>query len=315
MIYGMMYGGVILAAMLLDRLGEPPNRLHPTAWMGSLMAILIPYRQTKLWGILLVVLCCGMVGIPTIVLWWLAPTLWGVPLVVCWLASIPLLKSAISVRGMERHAMAVYSSVLCGDGRAAAQLSCIVKRNTTKMSTAQVCSGAIESTAENTVDGITGPLFYMGLAGLPAALIYRTINTADSMAGYRSAMFAQVGWFGARCDTILNWLPARATGYVMVLAAAISGHDWRAAHHIMRRDAGLPESANSGYTMAAMAGALGVRLEKPSHYTIGDGRDPELKDIPRAIRIMKCTAWLFAGITVLLATTIHVLVGAYNGLF
>lgn len=312
-----MAGGAVLAAILLDRLGDPPNRFHPTAWMGTLIAVLVPRRQTKRWGVAVVVSCCGLAAASALALWWAAPAAWpgGVGLAIYWAASVPLLKSTISVRGMERHAMAVYSSIMDGDGRAAGRLACIVKRSTAGMDTVQICSGAIESTAENTVDGITGPLFYAGAAGLPGALIYRTVNTTDSMAGYRSAMFKRVGWFGARCDTILNWIPARATGHMMVLAAAMTGHDWRGAYHTMRRDAGLPESANSGYTMAAMAGALGVRLEKPSHYTLGDGRDPGPEDIPAAVRIMKCTAWLFAGAAASMAAAVSVVAGVvYGGL-
>ena len=101
----------------------------------------------------------------------------------------------------------------------------------------------------------------------------------------------------------------------MVLAAAMTGHDWRGAYRTMRRDAGLPDSANSGYTMAAMAGALGVRLEKPFHYVLGDGRDPGPEDIPTAVRIMKCTAWLFAGAAAALAAAVSVLAGVvYGGL-
>ena len=306
-------GGAVLAAVLLDRLGDPPNRFHPTAWMGSLVAVLIPRHGTRRWGVAVVALCCGLAASSTVSLWLVAD--WSGP-ILYWAAAVPLLKSTISVRGMEKHAMAVYRSVVSGDGRAAGRLACIVKRNTAGMSAPQICSGAIESTAENTVDGITGSLFYMGLAGLPGALVYRTVNTIDSMAGYRSAMFAQVGWFGATCDTVLNHIPARLTGHVMVLAAAVAGYDWREARRIMKRDGARTDSANSGYPMAAMAGALNVRLEKPSHYTLGDGRDPEPEDIRAAVRMMRCTAWLFAGMAAAMATITYVLAGVmFGGLF
>ena len=314
-------GGAILAAVLLDRLGDPANRFHPTAWMGSLVAVLIPRHRTRGWGVVVVLLCCGLAASSAVLLWWTAAywmtAYW--PMIgpaVYWAATIPLLKSTISVRGMERHAMAVYHSIVSGDGRAAGRLACIVKRRTVGMSASQICSGTVESTAENTLDGITGSLFWMGLAGLPGALVYRTVSTLDSMAGYRSAMFSQVGWFGATCDTALNLVPARLTGYVMVAAAAVSGYDWRGACRTMRRDGARTDSANSGYPMAAMAGALGVRLEKPSHYTLGDGRDPAPEDIPAAVRIMRCTAWLFAGMAAGVAAVVHVLAGVvYGGLF
>ena len=308
-------GSAVLAAMLLDMLGDPPNRFHPTVWMGRLAAALIPRRPTRGWGVVVVVWCCSLAAASALAIWWTIPAAWpGVAgLAINWAVTVVLLKSTLSVRGMERHAMAIYCSIVSGDGRAAEQLAHIVKRNTAGMSTSQICSGTIESTAENTVDGITGSLFYMGLAGLPGALIYRTVSTLDSMAGYRSQMFARVGWFGAMCDTILNHVPARVTGYVMVLAAAIHRYDWRGAYHTMQRDATRPDSANSGYTMAAMAGALGVRLQKPLHYALGDGRDPRPEDIQAAIRIMRCTAWLFAGMAAGMATAVYILAGVVHG--
>lgn len=307
-------GGIILIAMLLDRLGDPPNRYHPTAWMGSLVAVMIPVRRSRLWGVAVVVICCGLAALLPLALWWTVSSFWVgiVGVVIYGIIAIPILKSTISLHGMEKHAAAIHTSILNEDGRAAGHLACIVKRSTSGMSTSQICSGTVESISENTVDGITGPLLYAGLAGLPGALVYRTINTIDSMAGYRSEFFGQVGWFGAMCDTVLNWIPARVTGYVMVLAAAITRHDWRGAYRIMRQDAGLPESANSGYPMAAMAGALNIRLEKPLHYTLGEGRDPVPDDIIAAVRIMKCTVWLFAA----LAAAVPILVGVvYGGLF
>lgn len=310
--------GAILAAILLDRLGEPPNRFHPTAWVGAIVAALIPIRRTKSWGAAVVALCCVLVAVPALAMYWALLTYWpgAVGIMVYWAATVPILKSTISVRGMETHAMAVYRSVSAGDGGAAGRLACIAKRNTVGMSATQICSGAIESTAENTVDGVTGALFYAGLAGLPGALVYRTVSTIDSMAGYRSAMFRDVGWFGACCETVLSWAPARITGYTMVASAAILGYDWRGAYRAVRRDAGKADSANSGYAMAATAGALGIRLEKPRHYTLGDGGDPTPDDIPRAIRMMKCTAWLFAGIACVMAAAVSVLAGAaYGGLF
>ena len=127
-----------------------------------------------------------------------------------------------------------------------------------------------DSVSENTVDGVTGPLFYFGLFGLPGAFAHRTASTLDSMVGYRTWMFRDLGWFAARCDTALNYAPARLTALCMVAAAALVPRaDWRAAYRVMARDASAPDSVNSGYPMAAMAGALGARLEKEGSYCLG----------------------------------------------
>lgn len=308
----------ILAAMLLDRLGEPPNRFHPTAWMGSVVAALIPVYSTTWWGVITTIACCALAAVPALLMYWVLPAAWpgGVGIMIYWALTIPLLKSALSMRGMEEHAMAIYYSLNANDGGAAGRLACIVKRKTAGMNATQICSGTIESIAENTVDGITGTLFYTGLAGLPGALVYRTVSTIDSMAGYRSEIFRDVGRFGAGCDTLLNWIPARMTGYVMVASAVILRYDWQNAYRAVRRDAKKADSVNSGYAMAATAGALGVRLAKPHHYALGDGRDPRPDDIQRAIRMMKCTVWLFVGAACIMAAIMSILAGViYDGLF
>lgn len=318
--------GIMLAAIIVDRVfGDPPDRYHPTAWAGRMIARIIPAfggrtgAPRRLWGVVVVIVSCAAVAglaqlallvivLPNIAVMSSWSSLhWAVVYGVAWTSVIGsyavmvlLLKSTIAIRGMERHAMAVSARLEEDDIRGAGgRLASIVKRDTTKMSRKQICSGVIESVAENTVDGVTGPLFYYGAFGLPGALIYRTVNTIDSMAGYRSEIFRDVGWFGAKCDTVLNWIPSRLTGRIMALAASILGYDGAGARRTILRDAGRPESPNAGHTMAAMAGALGVTLEKPHHYTIGGGRDPEARDIAGAVRIMKCTVWLFAGLVCL----------------
>lgn len=286
--------GIILGAILLDiTLGDPPNRYHPTAWVGRIVAVMIPYKRQKSWGVLVVITSCSLVATSAVALMYVAELLMPFLSIII---SILILKSTISIRGMERHANTIHNHVMSNDTRARVALACIVKRNTTNLSPSQICSGTIESVAENTVDGTTSPLFYMGFFGVMGALVYRTINTIDSMAGYRSEMFAKVGWFGANCDTILGWVPARITAYVMVLSAFILRYDYKGAYRAIRRDHKKPESLNSGYAMSAMAGALNITLEKPDQYTLGSGREAYAKDIKDSIRIMKCTSYIFGGI-------------------
>ena len=112
----------------------------------------------------------------------------------------------------------------------------IVKRNTKHLDKNHISSAVLESVSENTVDGITGPLFYYAIFGLPGAFVYRAINTIDSMVGYKTSLFRNIGWFGANCDTILNYIPSRLTGLVMILSALILGYNWKESFYIMRRD-------------------------------------------------------------------------------
>jgi len=199
---------------------------------------------------------------------------------------------------MESHAkiiMQALSKDNLDDART--RLSMIVKRNTKNLDKQHIISGTLESIGENIVDGITGPLFYFAIFGLAGAFVYRTVNTIDSMIGYKTEQFRNVGWFGANCDKMLNYLPARITSLVMILAAMILKADWRHSLEIMRRDSSKTESPNAGYPMATLAGALGVRFEKVDHYILGDGNS-ELTEVhfKSAISIMKLTAILFCAI-------------------
>ena len=209
-----------------------------------------------------------------------------------------LLKTTIAIRGMERHAFAVIHSIEQDDIESARDnLSMIVKRNTKNLDRNHVFSGVLESVSENTVDGVTGPLFYFAIFGLPGAFVYRTINTIDSMIGYKNDIFSNLGWFGANCDKVLNYLPARITGFIMILGAMILRIDWKACYKIMLRDGTNTQSPNAGYPMAALAGALGTKFEKMNHYTIGQGNIELTKDHVRtAISLMKITSILFCGI-------------------
>jgi adenosylcobinamide-phosphate synthase len=172
----------------------------------------------------------------------------------------------------------------------------LVKRNTGDLDRGHIASGVLETTSENIVDGITGPIFYYAVFGLAGAFVYRTVNTIDSMMGYRNDMFANLGWFGANCDKVLNYIPSRITSYLLVAAAFLAGADWRQSLSVLRRDGGKTPSPNAGYPMAAMAGALGVRFEKIGHYALGNGKEPSVEQFGMAIRLVKITSALFCGV-------------------
>jgi len=239
---------IVTFALLLDFLvGDPKTKYHPTAWIGKLIASLVPFtksnsiRKELIGGILLVsvivVTVCTVLVVLDIGISLL--TIDIVSLIVSIAVGSILLKTTIAIRGMQKHALAVVDAVEKGDlGSARNHLSMIVKRDTKNLDKNHILSGVLESVSENTVDGITGPLFYYAIFGLPGAFVYRAINTVDSMIGYKTTLFKNVGWFGAKCDTVLNYAPSRLTGLVMIPGALTLGYNWKDSLYIMRRDSG-----------------------------------------------------------------------------
>jgi len=303
---------IIILTFIIDRkFGEPKNKLHPTAWVGSiilkLVNIIINYNKyEKFLGIALTIsvviivlsVLYTIMGLVTLLANYTALDYVFYAFLIIFISM--LLKTTISINGMEKHAILIMDALDNNNyNDARKKLSLIVSRNTIKLDKNHIISGVLESMSENTVDGITGPLFYFMLFGIKAAFVYRTINTIDSMIGYKNTTFKNIGWFGANCDTFLNYLPSRLTAYVIILCALILGYNWRNSIKIMKRDNMKTESYNSGYPMAALAGALQVKLEKIDHYIIGDGSiNLTTKIIKSAIQIMKLTPIVFCSILI-----------------
>jgi len=305
----MILEGIVIVgfALLLDFLiGDPKTKYHPTAWIGKLIAVLVPFTRNNspkkelFGGILIVFAVVAIVSILLVALDFGISllTIDIVSLVVSIAVSSILLKTTIAIRGMQKHALAVVDALEKDDlDSARNHLSMIVKRNTKHLDKNHISSAVLESVSENTVDGITGPLFYYAIFGLPGAFVYRAINTIDSMVGYKTSLFRNIGWFGANCDTILNYIPSRLTGLVMILSALILGYNWKESFYIMRRDGKKLESPNAGFPIAALAGALGTKLEKINYYAVGDGNIEFTKShIISAIRLMKVSSILFCGL-------------------
>ena len=305
----MILEGIVIVgfALLLDFLiGDPKTKYHPTAWIGKLIAVLVPFSRNNspkkelFGGILIVFVVVTIVSTLLVVLDFGISllTIDVISLVVSIVVGSILLKTTIAIRGMQKHALAVVDALEKDDlDSARNHLSMIVKRNTKHLDKNHISSAVLESVSENTVDGITGPLFYYAIFGLPGAFVYRAINTIDSMVGYKTSLFRNIGWFGANCDTILNYIPSRLTGLVMILSALILGYNWKESFYIMRRDGKKLESPNAGFPIAALAGALGTKLEKINYYAVGDGNIEFTKShIISAIRLMKVSSILFCGL-------------------
>ncbi|MHB8776446.1 MAG: cobalamin biosynthesis protein [Anaerolineales bacterium] len=288
-------------ALLFDIiLGDPPNRFHPTAWMGSLIRWLMRFRPRGNW------LIEFMFGFFIILIGFALTT--GIGLVITLLANrLPVwigillqafaLKLTLSLCGLDRAAKDVQFALETGNLSEARRLLAwhLVSRDTSQLNESQVAAAAVESVAENASDGIVAPLFFYVMGGLPAALAYRFINTADSMLGYRDAEREWLGKFPARFDDVLNFIPARLTGLFIMLSALICGANPGQVWRIMRRDARGTASPNAGVPMSAMAGALNTELEKVGHYILGKGlHSPSVIDLVRARRLLYCSVGLAA---------------------
>lgn len=311
---------VVVFALAIDfTLGDPRSKYHPTAWIGKFIASITPIAKNqsitieKLGGVCIVV-AVAITIVTLLILLDVGINLISVDyiiLIVSIIIGSILLKTTIAIRGMEHHALAVSKALKYNDLESARNnLAMIVKRNTKNLDKNHIISGVLESISENTVDGITGPLFYFGLFGLPGAFVYRVINTIDSMIGYKNSIFRNIGWFGAACDSILNYIPSRLTGLVMILATAILKNDWKNSYHIMMKDGTKTESPNAGIPMAALAGALGTKFEKLEHYTLGNGNsDLTQEHIHVAISIMKISSILFCVIVTIPIITLLSYIG------
>jgi adenosylcobinamide-phosphate synthase len=301
---------VLLGALAFDLLvGEPPTKLHPVVWMGALIDAFERHqpadakaRQT--WGAQLVVLGCAL----SFGLTWLA--LRGLARLspIAWLiGAMVLLKTTFAVGQLGRQALKVKRALDTGEiGAARAEAQCLVSRRVATLTPRQVMSATIESVAENTLDSIVAPLFWFLLLGVPGAMAYRFVNTADAMIGYHGE-YEYLGKAAARVDDLANWIPARLAAVLLVAGSWLAGLRTERAWQLAQRDHANTESPNAGWMMAVAAGALAVPLEKAGHYHLGDDSPRNL--IPRKITgsvvlMSAATALAVAAIAILQAFTV-----------
>ncbi|HEY7654559.1 MAG TPA: adenosylcobinamide-phosphate synthase CbiB [Methylomirabilota bacterium] len=296
---------VLALAVALDLVvGDPPNRWHPVAWIGRLVALgrrLAPRSPDDLaiHGSFLILIVAGTAAGGALVAHALLASLPGIaaPLAQAW-----LLKCSLSLRGLLGAVEVVRGHLVADDleGARRAVGYHLVSRETADLDRGAVASAAVESLAENLTDGFVTPVvFYVvgalvgGVgAGLALAWAYRAVNTADAMIGYRRDELEYLGRATARADDLLNYLPARLAAAALVAGAWLARRSAAGAARAWRRDGGRTESPNAGQTMAAMAGALGVSLEKAGHYRLGEGPPPDPEAIDVAMQVERWAAAL-----------------------
>ena len=281
----------LLFAVALDlAIRELPNSAHPVVWMGRLTAWLegIGPSSGSRWPALL----WGMV-IATVVPSTVAMSAWTMANVLRELSSILyvagcalLLSTTFAVRALAVAAEGVQEAMESKSiGQARHGLRSLVSRDTRTLSRPLVAAAAIESVAENTTDSFIGPWLAFALLGLPGAFIYRAINTLDSMIGYKGK-YEHLGKGSALLDDFVNLIPARLSAALIISTGALNGPSAGSALAWAWRGRRLTASPNAGWTIGAMSGRLGVALEKPGHYRIGDGMpDPSASHVGAAIRV------------------------------
>ena len=293
---------VLVLALAIDRLlGEPPDRLHPTVYLGYVISLLMRRLPRNLTGGMLLLL------IPTVLssaaAYALLAFLHGAGGV---LAAGVLLKLTVSWRGLRVYITRVKHALEAGDlQRARSLLRYVVSRNPSQLENAEVCSACVESAAENTTDAVASPLFYFTLfslhsveLGVAAAVAYRAVNTLDAMVGYHK--YGNFGAPSARLDDLLNYPVARLLAPFLLLASHLSGADAKSAVSSLRRFWQVPQSPNAGIPMSIISGALRVRLIKPGHYEIGFfERLPEMEDIEATLKIVDVALLLYVGVLML----------------
>jgi adenosylcobinamide-phosphate synthase len=257
------------------------------------------YCDARLAGVLTVVLSLSCVVAVTAMLLLAAM---AVHPAVYHITSVFILYTCFATRDLARHGRQVYQALAVDDIELArTRVGLIVGRDTADLDASGVVRAGVESVAESLVDGVTAPLFYAFLGGPIGAMLYKAVNTADSMFGYKNDQYLDFGRASAKLDDMANYLPARFTGWLIPVAAFFLGLDYKGSLRILQRDCRNHASPNSGYSEAAVAGALGVQLGGTSIYfgksvvkpTIGDAINPVTPDhLVQTIRLMEITTFL-----------------------
>lgn len=302
----MAFGAIILfCAVVLDRLiGDPRSRLHPVALLGTVIGWwgktnTYPKRLERITGIVGWLITVLIFILPFLLICLIPETYWYIQLP---LAAV-LLSFCFASRSLEEHVAAVETALGKGDieGRAAVQM--LVSRDVKKLSTEQIRSAAYESAAENLVDSIVAPIFWFAVfellfgMGIVGAALFRAANTMDAMLGYTDDRI-RIGWFSARMDDVLAWIPARVTGALLILIFVCRKRAGKAVA-AYRTDHKKRPGFNGGIPMSLIAGGCGVMFDKPGVYTIGVPEQTLEKGGRCIIRTLRETLILFSAVVIL----------------
>ncbi|GAE24652.1 adenosylcobinamide-phosphate synthase [Halalkalibacter wakoensis JCM 9140] len=307
---------IIVAAILLDLLiGDPKWIPHPVVQIGKLITF-IESRLNK--GKYIVnkgyLLTVSVISVVFLVTYLIVYVSYHFHIFVGVLVEIYIISTTIAIKGLRSAAVNVFIPLTSGDLQEARyQLSMIVGRDTKELSESEIVRGTVETVAENTVDGITAPLFWAFIGGAPLAMVYRAINTLDSMVGHKNEQFLYFGRASAKLDDVANWLPARITACSMWVASfVIKGSHKLHAWKITWRDARKHPSPNSGWSEAMVAGLLGIQLGGMNYYNGVESKRALMGETYRTLRrcdINKAIGYMHGGWIVFFMFGVSVLLG------
>lgn len=313
---------LILGAVLDFIVGDPYSLPHPVRLIGRLINTLegtvrkaFP-RHLLLAGVILSV---SVIVISSVLTLTLLLSCYRINTVLGVAAESILCCYMLAARCLCDESMKVCRAVREHDTEKARRaVAMIVGRDTDRLDESGIVRAAVETVAENTSDGVTAPLFYMAFGGAVGAVIYKAVNTMDSMIGYKNEKYLYLGRFAAKLDDVLNFVPSRLSALMMIAAARILGYNYRGAWRIWRRDRNTQPSPNAPQTETVTAGALDLQLLGDAYYfgklhhknTIGDDiRDIEAEDIPRANRLMFMTSTIM----LIFSAAVRIAVAALSG--
>lgn len=315
--------GLILSLVIDIIFGELPTRIHPVVIIGSITLffknIFIKYKN-RTSGFLLTL--CTAVTI-TIILF-IIYSISKINFLLLFIVFIILLSSTYSINMLLKTAVDVKKDLDESIDKARKSVSYLVSRNTEELSESFIVSAVIESLTENITDSYIAPIFYYTIFAaiilikpfnnqlfylLLIPMLYRMSNTLDAMLGYKTDELINIGFFPAKLDDVLNFIPARIAGIYVVISAYLLKLDDKNSFKIMKRDARNCPSPNSGFTMATTAGALNIQLIKKDTYILGDAnKSIDKNDITRAVNLSKLTIILFTLTILIILSLIYVIV-------
>ena len=318
----------LVFAIVFDILiGELPSKIHPVVIIGKIIdfftGLFIKIRN-KISGLLLFL---STTIVSTVILFVLFSVI-NLNFYLMFIVYGLLLSSTFSIKILLSSANDISNDLKEGIEKARKSVSYLVSRNTNELSEKLIVSATIESLTENITDSYISPIFYFTIISAIGLLfndnlntfillfiilwipfLFRISNTLDAMVGYENNKLKYIGYFPAKIDDILNYIPARIAGFLVVASAFILKLDWKNSYKIMLRDARKCPSPNSGFTMASTAGALNIQLVKKDIYILGDNTvEIDVSHISKAIKLSKFTILLFTIISFLILILIELLI-------
>ena len=306
-----------VAAFLFDALiGDPRSKFHPVVLIGKLISFSEKFlrrdsdgyiKKICMGGVLvtIVLLVSYGVGVGIVLLVNMTGSLTAKIFVEALVLSFMISPRSLAEAGREIYALLTNENIL----EARRKVGWIVGRDTEHLNEAEIVRATVETVSENTVDGIISPLFYFAIGGLPLAVVYRAVNTMDSMIGYKNEKYLYFGRVAARLDDVANFIPARLTAILFILSALILNLDYKNAFAMMLRDASKHPSPNGGYAESTVAGALNIQLGGINSYFgiphfrayMGDPNEPlSAPHILQTIRLMYTATIIFLCMAILI---------------